>query len=84
MTRQEAREKLEFAVSKMADEQEPMVPAKALRPIMAAADAYGDARELEGHVAACEERKGAGPQMAGWSIKCGDDWYCERAPRRTA
>ena len=50
---EDARAALEFAVSKMADEQDPMVPAKALRPVMVAADALGDARELRGHLGAC-------------------------------
>ena len=41
-----------------------------------AIEVYGDARELEGHVAACYYT------CAG--TKCGDEWYCDKAPRRTA
>ena len=43
-----------------------------------AADVYGAARELKGHVDACRERHYrdvAGP-AAGW---CGGDWLCEKA-----
>ena len=39
-------------------------------------DAYGDARELRGHVEACgktfDERPGA--------FRCGFGWYCDTAP----
>ena len=53
--------------------------------IMAAVEVYGDARELEGHAAACGnykavERPGA---PMGMGPKCGDEWYCDKAPRRT-
>ena len=53
------------------------------RDIMAVADAYGDERELAGHVGACG--------VAGMTVGehestkvCGDGWYCEAAPRRPA
>ena len=43
-----------------------------------AADAYGDARELKGHVAAC----GKYQLIDGYAVgpPCGDKWYCEDAP----
>ncbi len=52
--------------------------------IMEAADAYGDARELKGHVDACGKR---GPRIraGGYLVatipspKCGDGWLCPQA-----
>ena len=42
------------------------------KPVMAAADAYGDARELKGHVAACQD--------CARTERLGDGWYCPKAP----
>ena len=45
--------------------------------IMAAADAYGDARELKGHVKTCGKRHGESFVVP----DCGTEgWYCEDAP----
>ena len=64
---------------------------RGIQPILAAADAYGDARELKGHVAACETLGGKLTRTdIGWdSQHCGEEWdgetwHCDRAPRRTA
>ena len=42
----------------------------------AAADAYGDERELAGHVGACGKEPPRGFQLK----TCGVGWYCEAAP----
>ena len=42
-------------------------------------DAYGDARELKGHVEACRRRKIVG-RTDSLSPNCGDGWYCDQAP----
>ena len=48
--------------------------------IMAAADAYGDARELKGHVKACQ-RVGPRKLVAQETPPaCGDGWHCDKAP----
>ena len=45
---------------------------------LAAADVYGDARELKGHVGAC----GKYQLIDGYAVgpPCGDKWYCDTAP----
>ena len=43
--------------------------------IMEAADVYGDARELKGHVDACQETSGNG--YDGPWHDCGDGWLCD-------
>ena len=48
--------------------------------IMAAADAYGDARELKGHVETCEAVGGVFPKDNKAWRHCGDGWHCEDAP----
>ena len=49
-----------------------------------AADAYGDARELRGHVGACEKVINYGVKNETLSspghTRCGDGWYCPDAP----
>ena len=65
----EAREKLKaLARSIVATEAE----------VMTAADVYGDARELEGHVEACGWR--TGDPETGYS-KCGEGVYCDEGKR---
>ena len=46
--------------------------------IMRAADAYGAARELKGHVGACQTRD-CTPGYGAPSHACGDDWLCDKA-----
>ena len=52
----------------------------AVTAVLAAADAYGDARELKGHVEACQES--SAPHYGGGDYlrqhKCGEDWLCKR------
>ena len=48
--------------------------------IMGLADAWGDARELKGHVKACEAVGGVFPKDNKAWQHCGDGWYCDRAP----
>ena len=51
-----------------------------------ARDAYGDARELRGHVEACNLRNSPFLHDGGDWAKCGEPvqkvktWYCDRAP----
>ena len=48
--------------------------------VMVAADAYGDARELKGHVKACQ-RVGPRKLVAQETPPaCGDGWHCDKAP----
>ena len=52
-------------------------PSGMFTKFMAAADAYGDARELKGHVEACGKRHGESFVVP----DCGTEgWYCDRAP----
>ena len=54
-------------------------------PVMAAADALGDARELRGHVGACLKKKAATDARGLRSCGVGDDpWYCAEAKEVTA
>ena len=73
MNSQQARKKLEALVENSTTGVD----------IMAAADAYGDARELEGHVAACtvfaSVKEGG---SIDYGVTCSDGgWYCEEAKR---
>ena len=53
---------------------------RGIQPILAAADVYGDARELKGHVEACEAVGGVFPKDNKAWRHCGDKWHCDRAP----
>ena len=45
--------------------------------VMNAVDAYGAARELKGHVGACN--KWRYPATADHALYCGDGWLCDKA-----
>ena len=66
-----------------------------LEEFLAAADVYGDARELKGHVAACilrdwsalpqGKRELTQSEVEDLLPKCGQGgWYCPKAPRGPA
>ncbi len=46
-------------------------------------DAYGDARELKGHVRVCGRYAASGEHGAPPALgpKCGDGWYCDQAKK---
>ena len=76
MTSQEAREALEALVENSTTGVD----------IMAAADTYGDTRELggklKGHIEACEVVGMIVGESDTVTKACGDNWYCDKAPRR--
>ena len=53
-------------------------PHTAVDDVMIAVDAYGAARELKGHVEACQTRD-CTPGYGAPSHACGDGWLCDDA-----
>ena len=81
MNSQQARERLKGAIKLGLPGTDRRQQDK-LFALMAAVDVYGDARELEGHVAACMNT--LHDDQNGIRRTCGDRWYCGKAPRRDA
>ena len=83
MKAEEAREALDKAIGQLlvlpSHDQPPLLSGRSA--VMAAADAYGDARELQGHVGACDETEFG--LRCGQVAQTGNHWHCPRGKELT-